>query len=63
VEPICDRVKIFAQAVSGIRYLHSQGIVHRDIKPANIFIDDNGNVKIGDFGHSKYDNYCLHSCN
>ena len=25
-------------------------VLHRDIKPANIFIDANGNVKLGDFG-------------
>lgn len=43
---------IFFQMVSAIAYLHEHGIVHRDIKPENILIDDNGNVKLCDFGCS-----------
>lgn len=31
-------------------WLSSTVILHRDIKPANVFLDDNGNVKLGDFG-------------
>ena len=38
---------------SGIAYLHSRGIVHRDLKPANVFME-NGVVKIGDVGLSKF---------
>jgi serine/threonine protein kinase len=34
-------------------YLHDHGIVHRDLKPANIFSDD-GVVKVGDYGLSKF---------
>ncbi|MBL8879527.1 MAG: serine/threonine protein kinase [Phycisphaerales bacterium] len=37
----------------GLSYLHERGIVHRDLKPGNIFYDD-GYVKIGDYGLSKY---------
>ncbi|MBN1417247.1 MAG: serine/threonine protein kinase [Planctomycetes bacterium] len=37
----------------GLSYLHDQGIVHRDLKPENIFYED-GFVKIGDYGLSKY---------
>lgn len=38
--------------VSGLEYLHFQGIIHRDIKPANLLRDKNGTVKISDFGVS-----------
>jgi hypothetical protein len=38
---------------SGVRYLHEHGIVHRDLKPANLFLE-NGIVKIGDYGLSKF---------
>lgn len=38
---------------AGVAYLHECGIVHRDLKPGNIF-SDNGLVKIGDYGLSKF---------
>jgi hypothetical protein len=43
----------FAALASGVAHLHDAGIVHRDLKPANIFSDE-GIVKIGDYGLSKY---------
>ncbi|KAM9094483.1 proto-oncogene serine/threonine-protein kinase mos [Sarcophilus harrisii] len=39
--------------VSGLLFLHSQGIVHLDLKPANIFIGEHEICKIGDFGCSQ----------
>lgn len=41
------------QLVSALNYTHAQNIVHRDIKPSNIFIDQNGDVKLLDFGIAK----------
>jgi serine/threonine protein kinase len=38
---------------AAVAYLHDHGIVHRDLKPANIFSDD-GVVKVGDYGLSKF---------
>ena len=43
---------IFYQCLEGLIYIHKQGVIHRDIKPGNIFMDDKGNIKIGDFGIS-----------
>jgi len=39
-----------AQAASGLAYAHRRGIVHRDIKPSNLLFDDDGHLRIGDFG-------------
>jgi hypothetical protein len=43
----------FRGIAAGVCYLHNHGIVHRDLKPGNIFCDE-GIVKIGDYGLSKF---------
>ncbi|CAL1696912.1 unnamed protein product [Somion occarium] len=42
----------FKQILTGVSYLHSQGVAHRDIKPENLFFDTKGHLKIGDYGAS-----------
>ncbi|KAM3851500.1 inactive serine/threonine-protein kinase PLK5-like isoform 1-T1 [Vipera latastei] len=38
------------QIMSGLQYLHQQGIIHRDLKLSNVFITKRMQVKIGDLG-------------
>uniref|UniRef100_A0A8D0L3H2 polo kinase n=1 Tax=Sphenodon punctatus TaxID=8508 RepID=A0A8D0L3H2_SPHPU len=38
------------QIISGLKYLHLKGILHRDLKLGNFFINDNMDLKVGDFG-------------
>lgn len=38
------------QVCSALQHAHNHGIVHRDLKPGNLFLDVQGNVKLGDFG-------------
>jgi serine/threonine protein kinase len=45
-----EGVDVFLQVADGLRYLHSHNILHRDIKPSNVFVTDNGQAKLGDFG-------------
>lgn len=41
---------IALQIADGLHFAHKHQIVHRDIKPANVFIQDNAQVKLVDFG-------------
>jgi len=38
------------EAARGLDYAHRRGLVHRDIKPANLLFDEDGRLRIGDFG-------------
>ena len=38
------------QLIQGLLFLHNRDYIHRDLKPENLFLDDNLELKIGDFG-------------
>jgi len=42
--------KLISQILEGVGYIHDNRYIHRDLKPGNIFLDENNDVKIGDFG-------------
>ena len=42
-----------SQIAGALKHMHEKRIMHRDLKPANIFIDSQGNLKVGDLGLSR----------
>ena len=39
-----------SEASAGLAHAHDRGVIHRDIKPHNILLDENGRLKLSDFG-------------
>ncbi|XP_042012606.1 probable serine/threonine-protein kinase At1g54610 [Salvia splendens] len=52
-----DRVKCYMkQLISGLEHCHSNGVLHRDMKCSNLLIDNQGILKIADFGLASFFN-------
>ncbi|VDM24225.1 unnamed protein product [Toxocara canis] len=45
---------LFRQIIEALSYLESMRVVHRAVKCENVFLDSYDNVKLGDFGFSRY---------
>ncbi|RWR88852.1 CBL-interacting serine/threonine-protein kinase 7-like protein [Cinnamomum micranthum f. kanehirae] len=44
--------RYFQQLVSALHFCHSNGVAHRDVKLENLLLDQEGNLKVSDFGLS-----------
>ncbi|KAG5064183.1 hypothetical protein AAZX31_02G220000 [Glycine max] len=44
--------RCFQQLISAVGYCHARGVFHRDLKPENLLLDEQGNLKVSDFGLS-----------
>ncbi|XP_044521992.1 serine/threonine-protein kinase Nek3 isoform X2 [Gracilinanus agilis] len=43
----------FTQMCLGVNHIHKKRVLHRDIKSKNVFLTQNGNIKLGDFGSAR----------
>lgn len=48
--PLPQALTLILQAADGLAFAHEKGIIHRDIKPANLFLTQQGQLRILDFG-------------
>ena len=48
--PLRARIELFLQVLDAVAAAHAQLVVHRDLKPSNILVDDQGRVRLLDFG-------------
>jgi tetratricopeptide (TPR) repeat protein len=51
--PLGERIALFLQVLSAVQYAHAHLVLHRDLKPGNVLVDEEGRVRLLDFGIAK----------
>lgn len=49
-----EAVYFISQILRALQHAHDKGIVHRDVKPQNIMLQENGTIKVTDFGIARF---------
>lgn len=52
--PIPRSLDYTLQMCTGVEHAHQQGVLHRDLRPGNVLVTEQGEVKITDFGTSRF---------
>lgn len=48
-----QRIELFLQACGAVQYAHQNMVIHRDLKPSNMLVEENGILRLLDFGIAK----------
>ena len=48
------KLHLMDELSAGLQYAHRKGVIHRDIKPANVMVDEEGVLRILDFGIARF---------
>jgi tetratricopeptide (TPR) repeat protein len=52
--PPLEAVRIAEEAAKALSHAHAAGVLHRDLKPSNVFLTEDGQVKVLDFGLARF---------
>ncbi len=52
---VTEAIRWMAEICRGLIHAHGQGLIHRDLKPQNVFLTEDGQVKVVDFGLATFD--------